>query len=24
MRMEVDALDYAIEEVLFMECENGK
>jgi len=24
MRMEVDALDYAIGGVLYMECENGK
>ena len=24
MRMEVDALDYAIGEVLFIECENGQ
>jgi len=24
MRIEVDALDYAIEEVLSMECKNGK
>ena len=24
MRMEVDVLDYAIEEILSMECKNGK